>query len=204
MLSPFTLQYRLFTPTVKSHLETLITLYTDMAQRTLENAAKPERAESATGARPGGRSRRQLPAPDGKQGRQPTGRGRRRATGAGRRRAANLAARPRRCPEPQHFQHRADGVHPHAGGTPLGQRRGRGIGAPGVGADGARHRKHVPVSRRQPDAPLIRSAYQLAPSGTSVNLATLTTQSSEMRRCLSTRPATRRNHPDISGGSYGK
>lgn len=36
MLSPFTLQYQLFTPTVKSHLETLITLYTDMAQRTLE------------------------------------------------------------------------------------------------------------------------------------------------------------------------
>ena len=36
MLSPFTSQYQLFTPTVKSHLEALITLYTDMAQRTLE------------------------------------------------------------------------------------------------------------------------------------------------------------------------
>lgn len=36
MLSPFTSQYQLFTPTVQSHLETLVTLYTDMAQRTLE------------------------------------------------------------------------------------------------------------------------------------------------------------------------
>ena len=36
MLSPFTTQYPLFTPTVQSHFETLITLYTDIAQRTLE------------------------------------------------------------------------------------------------------------------------------------------------------------------------
>jgi phasin family protein len=36
MLSPFTSQYQLLTPTVKSHLETLVTLYTDMAQRTLD------------------------------------------------------------------------------------------------------------------------------------------------------------------------
>jgi len=36
MLSPFTSQYQLFTPTVQSHFETLVTLYTDMAQRTLE------------------------------------------------------------------------------------------------------------------------------------------------------------------------
>ncbi|HWW72344.1 MAG TPA: hypothetical protein VN089_20590, partial [Duganella sp.] len=38
MLSPFTPQFpqQLFTPAVKSHLETMATLYTDMAQRTLE------------------------------------------------------------------------------------------------------------------------------------------------------------------------
>lgn len=36
MLSPFTSPYQPFTPTVKSHFENLITLYTDMAQRTLE------------------------------------------------------------------------------------------------------------------------------------------------------------------------
>ena len=38
MLSPFTPQFpqQFFTPAVKSHLETMVTLYTDMAQRTLE------------------------------------------------------------------------------------------------------------------------------------------------------------------------
>jgi len=36
MLSPFTSQYQLFTPTVTAHLETMVALYTDMAQRTLE------------------------------------------------------------------------------------------------------------------------------------------------------------------------
>lgn len=36
MLSPFTSQYQPFTPTVQSHFESLTTLYTDMAQRTLE------------------------------------------------------------------------------------------------------------------------------------------------------------------------
>lgn len=36
MLSPFTTQYQLFTPTLKSHVETLVSLYSDMAQRTLE------------------------------------------------------------------------------------------------------------------------------------------------------------------------
>ena len=36
MLSPFTSQYQLLTPAVQSHVDTLITLYADMAQRTLE------------------------------------------------------------------------------------------------------------------------------------------------------------------------
>ena len=38
MLSPFTPQFpqQSFTPAVKSHLEAMVTLYTDMAQRTLE------------------------------------------------------------------------------------------------------------------------------------------------------------------------
>jgi phasin family protein len=38
MLSPYTPQFpqQFFTPAVRSHLETMVTLYTDMAQRTLE------------------------------------------------------------------------------------------------------------------------------------------------------------------------